>query len=39
MKFSNLENVLQRKRKLNRTRECSFRGSGGTTFENFSGVG
>ena len=36
--FSNLENVLQRKQKTGRSRECIsiFRASGGTNFEKFS---
>ena len=39
--FSNLENILQRKQKPRRTRECIslFRASGGTNFEDFSKFG
>ena len=33
---NNLENVLQRNLRTDRTRECIFRVSGGTNFENFS---
>ena len=34
--LGNLENVLQRNLKTGRARECIFRASGGTNFENFS---
>ena len=39
--FSNFENLLQRKQKTGRTKECIsiFRASGGTNFENFSKFG
>ena len=39
--FSNLENLLQRKQKTGRTRECIsiFRASGGTNVEKFSKFG
>ena len=34
--LSNLENNLQRNLRRDRDRECIFRASGGTNFENFS---
>ena len=34
--LSNMENVLQRNLRSDRARECIFRASGGTNFENFT---